>query len=64
MTVVDRQGVFPDNATLVHADLLDTEATAEPVRAVDDLEGVVNLVGGFGMGPKIEGAELEDFERL
>ena len=64
MTVVDRQGVVPDNATLVHADLLDTEATAEVVRAVDDLEAVVNLVGGFGMGPKVEEAELEDFERL
>ena len=31
---------------------------------MNDLEAVVNLVGGFGMGPKVEDAELDEFERL
>ena len=64
VTVADRHGEAPDGATLVHADLLDTAETAGVVEGVDALEAVVNLVGGFGMGPKVEGAELEEFERL
>ena len=64
VTVVDRQGEAPEGAALVHADLLDTAATADVVGGVADLEAVVNLVGGFGMGPKVEEAELEEFERL
>ena len=64
VTVVDRHGDAPDGATLVHADLLDTAETAGVVDGVAELEAVVNLVGGFGMGPKVEAAELEEFERL
>lgn len=57
VSVADRMGDPP-------VDLLDTAAAAEAVGRVDDLEAVVNLVGGFSMGPKVEGAELEDFERM
>ena len=57
VTVADRMGDPP-------VDLLDTAAAAEAVGRVDDLEAVVNLVGGFSMGPKVEGVELEDFERM
>ncbi len=64
VTVVDRQGEAPEGAALVHVDLLDPAATAAAVGGVAELEGVVNLVGGFGMGPKVGEAELEDFERL
>ena len=64
VTVVDRQGEAPEGAALVHVDLLDPAATAAAVAGVAELEGVVNLVGGFGMGPKVGEAELEDFERL
>lgn len=64
VTVVDQRGEAPEGATLVHADLLDTAATAEVVGGVADLTAVVDLVGGFGMGPKVEEAELEEFERL
>ena len=64
VTVVDRHGDPPDGAELVTADLLDTEATAAVVDGVAELEGVVNLVGGFGMGPKVEGTDPKDFERM
>ena len=57
VTVADRRGEPP-------VDLLDTAAAAEAVGSVADLEAVVNLVGGFAMGPKVEEAELEDFERM
>lgn len=49
---------------MVTADLLDEAATADAVGGVPDLEAVVNLVGGFGMGPKIEDTEFADFERM
>ena len=45
-------------------DLLDTVAAAEAVESVPDLEAVVNLVGGFAMGPKVEACGLDDFERM
>lgn len=46
----------------VQADLLDQESAAEAVASVDGLRAVVNLVGGFAMGPKVGDAELEEFE--
>jgi NAD(P)-dependent dehydrogenase (short-subunit alcohol dehydrogenase family) len=49
---------------LVRADLLEPDGASEAVAAVDDLEAVVNLVGGFASGPKVHEAELEDFERM
>jgi NAD(P)-dependent dehydrogenase (short-subunit alcohol dehydrogenase family) len=45
-------------------DLLDTAQAARAVESVADLQAVVNLVGGFAMGPKVEGTELEDFQRM
>lgn len=63
VTALDRHG-DAEGATTVHADLLDPVATAEAVAGVDGLEAVVNLVGGFAMGPKVGESELEDFERM
>jgi len=63
VTVLDRHGEA-DGATTVHADLLDPAATAEAVAGVDGLEAVVNLVGGFAMGPKVGESSLEDFEQM
>lgn len=57
VTVADSRGDPP-------FDLLDTAAAADAVSSVGDLEAVVNLVGGFAMGPKVEEAELEDFEGM
>jgi NAD(P)-dependent dehydrogenase (short-subunit alcohol dehydrogenase family) len=63
VTVVDRHGDV-GGAPVVHADLLDPAGAAEAVEAVEDLTGVVNLVGGFAMGPKVAATELEDFQRM
>ena len=49
---------------LVRADLFHSEETAAAVDAVPELEAVVNLVGGFAMGPKVHETDLADFERM
>jgi NAD(P)-dependent dehydrogenase (short-subunit alcohol dehydrogenase family) len=53
---------------LVQADLFDQPAVAEVVRraiAVPDapLRGLVNLVGGFGMGGRVHETPIESFEQ-
>jgi NAD(P)-dependent dehydrogenase (short-subunit alcohol dehydrogenase family) len=64
VTVVDRQPQRTAGESFVEADLLDPDAASGAVEAVADLRAVVNLVGGFSMGRKVEGAELADFERM
>jgi NAD(P)-dependent dehydrogenase (short-subunit alcohol dehydrogenase family) len=49
---------------LVEADLFDARAAERAVAAVDDLEAVVNLVGGFSAGPRVHETDPEDFERM
>ncbi len=46
----------------VQADLLDQESAAAAVESVAGLTAVVNLVGGFAMGPKVGEADLDEFE--
>ncbi len=46
------------------ADLLDPGQTDAAVAEVENLSAVVNVVGGFSMGPKVGDAELADFERM
>ena len=53
-----------DSVRLTQADLLDPGGAAEAVGAVDDLEAVVNLVGGFADGPLVHETEPEDFLRM
>ena len=53
-----------DSVSLVHADLADPESAADAVNGVDDLEAVVNLVGGFSEGPYVHETDLEDFMRM
>jgi NAD(P)-dependent dehydrogenase (short-subunit alcohol dehydrogenase family) len=56
---------FGDRATLVYADLIDPGGgAAEAVAAVDDLEAVVDLVGGFLPGGVVHETEPADFERM
>jgi NAD(P)-dependent dehydrogenase (short-subunit alcohol dehydrogenase family) len=56
-----------DGLELVQADLFDPSAVAGVVsRAVSEdgsLAGLVNLVGGFGMGGRVHETPIEDFER-
>jgi NAD(P)-dependent dehydrogenase (short-subunit alcohol dehydrogenase family) len=54
-----------DRAGFVRADLVAPGGGAEEaVAAVDDLEAVVDLVGGFASGPLVHESSWEDFERL
>ncbi len=46
----------------VQADLLDQQSAAAAVESVDGLKAVVNLVGGFAMGPKVGDSDLDEFE--
>jgi NAD(P)-dependent dehydrogenase (short-subunit alcohol dehydrogenase family) len=56
---------FGDRASFVRADLIAPEGGAEEaVAAVDDLEAVVDLVGGFDSGPLVHETSWEDFDRL
>jgi NAD(P)-dependent dehydrogenase (short-subunit alcohol dehydrogenase family) len=49
---------------LVEADLFDAAAAERAVAVVDDLEAVVNLVGGFSAGQRVHETDPEDFERM
>jgi NAD(P)-dependent dehydrogenase (short-subunit alcohol dehydrogenase family) len=52
------------DVALVQADLTSPEGAEEAVAAVDGLEGVANLVGGFMAGPKLHEIEPAEFERM
>lgn len=52
-----------DGLALVEADLTDPDSAAAAVASLDDLVGVVNLVGGFSAGPKVHETDPADFER-
>jgi NAD(P)-dependent dehydrogenase (short-subunit alcohol dehydrogenase family) len=49
---------------LIRADLTDPDEAARAVDHVGDLAAIVNLVGGYRGGVKIEDADPDDFERL
>jgi NAD(P)-dependent dehydrogenase (short-subunit alcohol dehydrogenase family) len=53
-----------DRVTLVEADLSEPEEAAKAVAAVDDLESVVNLVGGFAAGGRVHETDPSEFARL
>jgi NAD(P)-dependent dehydrogenase (short-subunit alcohol dehydrogenase family) len=54
-----------DRVAFVRADLIDPAGgAADAVAAVDDLEAVVDLVGGFSSGALTHELEWEDFDRL
>jgi NAD(P)-dependent dehydrogenase (short-subunit alcohol dehydrogenase family) len=53
-----------DAVALVRADLTDPGEAEAAVAAVDDLEAVVDLVGGFKSGPKVHEADPADLERM
>ncbi len=55
---------FGERIALIEADLGEPEAAAAAVAAVDDLEAVVNLVGGFASGPRVHETDPADFRRM
>jgi NAD(P)-dependent dehydrogenase (short-subunit alcohol dehydrogenase family) len=60
----ERERLASEQVELIEADLFDPAATDAAVAAVDDLEAVVNLVGGYAVGPHVHETEPEQFERL
>ena len=67
--VVDREreraeAELGDRVVLLNADLLNPDGAAEAVEAVDDLEAVVNLVGGYASTGRVHETDTADFDRL
>ena len=60
----ERERLSSQDVELVQADLFDVAATEAAVAATDDLEAVVNLVGGYSEGPRVHETDPDDFERL
>jgi NAD(P)-dependent dehydrogenase (short-subunit alcohol dehydrogenase family) len=60
----ERQRLATEPVELIEADLFDPDAAQAAVDAVDDLEAVVNLVGGFADGPKLHETDPAEFARL
>ena len=54
-----------DRVSLVRADLTAADGgAAEAVAGIDDLEAVVNLVGGFSSGPLVHETDPAEFRRM
>ena len=60
----ERERLEAEPVELVQADLFDAGQVEAAVDAAEDLEAVVNLVGGFATGPRVHETEPEDFERM
>ena len=64
--VVEREAerLAAEPVELVQADLFDAEAVEKAVQATDDLEAVVNLVGGYAEGPRVHETDPDQFDGL
>jgi NAD(P)-dependent dehydrogenase (short-subunit alcohol dehydrogenase family) len=60
----ERERLVSEPVELIEADLFDAEAAEAAVGAVDDLEAVANLVGGFSDGPRLHETDPAEFTRL
>jgi NAD(P)-dependent dehydrogenase (short-subunit alcohol dehydrogenase family) len=60
----ERERLASEPVELIEADLFDPAAAEAAVAAVDDLEAVVNLVGGFADGPRLHETDPAEFARL
>jgi NAD(P)-dependent dehydrogenase (short-subunit alcohol dehydrogenase family) len=60
----ERSRLASQPVELIEADLFDPDAAEAAVAAVDDLDAVVNLVGGFADGPRLHETDPADFARL
>jgi NAD(P)-dependent dehydrogenase (short-subunit alcohol dehydrogenase family) len=60
----ERERLASEQVELIEADLFDADAAQAAVAAVDDLEAVANLVGGFSDGPRLHETDPADFARL
>jgi NAD(P)-dependent dehydrogenase (short-subunit alcohol dehydrogenase family) len=60
----ERERLESDPVELIEADLFDADQVGAAISKVEDLEAVVNLVGGFSDGPRVHETDPEDFERM
>jgi NAD(P)-dependent dehydrogenase (short-subunit alcohol dehydrogenase family) len=60
----ERERLASEPVELIEADLFDPDAAAAAVGAVNDLEAVANLVGGFADGPRLHETDPAEFARL
>jgi NAD(P)-dependent dehydrogenase (short-subunit alcohol dehydrogenase family) len=64
--VIEREAerLAAEPVELVHADLFDPEQVGKAVDATDDLEAVVNLVGGYAEGQLVHETDPDQFDGL
>jgi NAD(P)-dependent dehydrogenase (short-subunit alcohol dehydrogenase family) len=60
----ERERLESESVELIEADLFDPDQVGAAISNVDQLEAVVNLVGGFSDGPRVHETDPEDFERM
>ena len=60
----ERERLESEPVDLIEADLFDADQVGAAISNVDELEAVVNLVGGFSAGPRVHETDPEDFERM
>ena len=60
----ERSRLASEPVELIEADLFDPDAAEAAVDSVDDLDAVVNLVGGFADGPRLHETDPADFARM
>jgi NAD(P)-dependent dehydrogenase (short-subunit alcohol dehydrogenase family) len=60
----ERERLESEPVELIEADLFDADQVGAAISNVDQLEAVVNLVGGFSDGPRVHETDPEDFERM
>jgi NAD(P)-dependent dehydrogenase (short-subunit alcohol dehydrogenase family) len=60
----ERERLSSEPVELIEADLFDAGAAEAAVAAVEDLEAVANLVGGFADGPLLHETDPAEFDRL
>jgi NAD(P)-dependent dehydrogenase (short-subunit alcohol dehydrogenase family) len=60
----ERERLACEPVALVEANLFEPEAVDAAVDATDDLEAVVNLVGGYAEGPRVHETDPDQFEAI
>jgi NAD(P)-dependent dehydrogenase (short-subunit alcohol dehydrogenase family) len=60
----ERERLASEQVELVEANLFEPEAVDAAVDATDDLEAVVNLVGGYAEGPRVHETDPEQFDAV
>jgi NAD(P)-dependent dehydrogenase (short-subunit alcohol dehydrogenase family) len=60
----ERERLASEPVALVEANLFEPEAVDAAVDATDDLEAVVNLVGGYAEGPRVHETDPDQFDAI